>query len=214
MRKWTDLVLSIRLCFQPLTKTKFWYIVQQECTCNLAIRDFSPILQPRSSARQASETWNGRSSLPRLSADVQDKMLCPAAPGGPTLPQLFTRNSVHFFCPLMLSRLHPHTSAETGAPVFPQFLYLKELFQMTAEEKRLIMGSKNLVGSNSNVKLLIKYAKFLQKQQGIGKKKQENKTKCCIYCKQVWTQRINISTFQTGIWLSNLLSTNFRFASF
>lgn len=40
---------------------------------------------------------------------------------------------------------------------------------MTAEEKRLIMGSKNLLGNNSNVKLLIKYAKYFQKQQRIDK---------------------------------------------
>lgn len=37
-----------------------------------------------------------------------------------------------------------------------------------------IMGSKNLVENNSNVRLLIKYAKYFQKHKGIGK---EIKTK-------------------------------------
>jgi len=40
---------------------------------------------------------------------------------------------------------------------------------MTAEEKQLPMGSKNLLQNNSNVKPLIKYAKCSQKQQPRGK---------------------------------------------
>lgn len=56
---------------------------------------------------------------------------------------------------------------------------------MTAEEKRPIK-SKNLVGNNSNVKLLIKYAKYFQKQQGIGKKTKTkpNAASTVIKCEQ------------------------------
>lgn len=136
-------------------------------------------------------------------------MLRPAAPGGPVLRQLFTRNSVLLpFNALKAPSTHLSRNRSSSVP-FNSCTW-KKVFQMTAEET--IMGSKNLVGDNSNVELLIRYAKYFQKQQGIGKKR--NKTKCCIYCKRVWTQRINVSSFKTGIWLSNLLSTDFRFASF
>lgn len=40
---------------------------------------------------------------------------------------------------------------------------------MTAEEKQMIMGSKNFLWDNSNVKPLIKYAKRLQKKQQTDK---------------------------------------------
>lgn len=43
---------------------------------------------------------------------------------------------------------------------------------------------------------------------------QEARTKCCCFCKQVWTQRIKISTFQTRIWLSNPLPTDSALTSF
>ena len=42
------------------------------------------------------------------------------------------------------------------------------------------MGSEKLLGYNSNVKPLIKYAKYLQKQQQIDKE-----PKFCVYCKHV-----------------------------
>lgn len=40
---------------------------------------------------------------------------------------------------------------------------------MTAEEKQMIVGSKNFLWNNSNVEVLIKYAKCLQKKQQTDK---------------------------------------------